>query len=150
MAIFKDDLGREVIIDEMPKRIISLVPSQTELLYHLHLNAEVVGITKFCVHPTEWFRSKTRIGGTKNVDIPKIKSLQPDLIIANKEENVQEQVMNLAKTSIIQRAWSQDKRPDLHGWVYSIKDGVLKPVYEVKAGTHIDPIYEFDGLLPSK
>ena len=92
MAIFKDDLGREVIIDDIPKRIISLVPSQTELLYHLHLNAEVVGITKFCVHPTEWFRSKTRIGGTKNVDISKIKNLQPDLIIANKEENVKSQV----------------------------------------------------------
>ena len=75
-----------------PKRIISLVPSQTELLYHLGLDDEVVGITKFCVHPQTWFRTKTRIGGTKNIDIEKIKALQPDLVIANKEENVKEQI----------------------------------------------------------
>lgn len=73
-------------------RIISLVPSQTELLYHLGLDEEVTGITKFCVHPQKWFREKTRIGGTKNINIEKIKSLHPDLVIANKEENVKEQV----------------------------------------------------------
>lgn len=77
---------------QKPKRIISLVPSQTELLYSLGLNEEVVGITKFCVHPGEWFRTKTRIGGTKNINIEKIKSLSPDLVIANKEENIKEQV----------------------------------------------------------
>ncbi|RYZ62271.1 MAG: carbonic anhydrase [Chitinophagaceae bacterium] len=66
------------------------------------------------------------------------------------ELNVQEQVNNLAKTSIIQRYWQKEQRPDLHGWVYGLKDGLIKPVYEMKAGTHIDPIYEFDGLLPSK
>jgi carbonic anhydrase len=66
------------------------------------------------------------------------------------ELNVQEQVNNLAKTSIIQRYWQKEQRPDLHGWVYSIKDGVIKPVYEMKAGTHIDPIYEFDGLTSKK
>src|SRR6187401_3118358 len=75
-----------------PKSIVSLVPSQTELLYHLGLNEAVVGITKFCVHPQEWFKNKTRIGGTKNIDIEKIKTLQPDLVIANKEENVKEQI----------------------------------------------------------
>jgi ABC-type Fe3+-hydroxamate transport system substrate-binding protein len=74
------------------QRIISLVPSQTELLYDLGLNEEVVGITKFCVHPDEWFQSKTRIGGTKNINIEKIISLKPDLVIANKEENIKEQV----------------------------------------------------------
>ncbi len=62
------------------------------------------------------------------------------------EVNVQEQVMNLAKTSIIQRAWKQDQRPDLHGWVYGLKDGLIKPVFEMKAGTSIDPLYQFDGL----
>ncbi|SFQ15688.1 ABC transporter substrate-binding protein [Parafilimonas terrae] len=77
---------------QKPERIISLVPSQTELLYDLGLNEEVIGITKFCVHPGEWFKTKTRIGGTKNINIEKIKSLKPDLIIANKEENVKEQV----------------------------------------------------------
>ena len=62
------------------------------------------------------------------------------------ELNVQEQVFNLAKTTIIQRAWKQEQRPDLHGWVYGLKDGIIKPVYEMKAGTHIDPLYEYDNL----
>jgi carbonic anhydrase len=62
------------------------------------------------------------------------------------ELNVQEQVYNLAKTSIIQRCWSKEQRPDLHGWVYGLKDGIIKPVFEMKAGTHIDPLYEYDGL----
>jgi carbonic anhydrase len=60
------------------------------------------------------------------------------------ELNVQEQVQNLAKTSIIQRAWQQEQRPDLHGWVYGLKDGLIQPVFEMKAGTHIDPLYEYD------
>ena len=64
-----------------------MVPSQTELLYDLGLSDEVIGITKFCVHPTKWFNNKTRIGGTKNINIEKIKTLRPDLIIANKERD---------------------------------------------------------------
>ncbi len=62
------------------------------------------------------------------------------------ELNVQEQVFNLAKTSIVQRAWKQEQRPDLHGWVYGLKDGLIKPVFEMKAGTHIDELYEYDDL----
>jgi carbonic anhydrase len=62
------------------------------------------------------------------------------------ELNVQEQVQNLAKTSIIQRAWKQEQRPDLHGWVYGLKDGLINPVFEMKAGTNIDPLYEYDNL----
>lgn len=62
------------------------------------------------------------------------------------ELNVQEQVMNLAKTSIIQRAWKNEHRPDLHGWVYGLNDGLINPVFEMKAETHIDPLYEFDDL----
>jgi carbonic anhydrase len=62
------------------------------------------------------------------------------------ELNVQEQVMNLAKTSIIQKAWVKDQRPQLHGWVYGLKDGLIKPVFEMEAGTHIDSLYEFDDL----
>ena len=76
-------------------RIISLVPSITELLYSLGLSDQVVGITKFCVHPNDWFKTKTRIGGTKNIHIEKIRSLAPTLVIANKEENVKEQVESL-------------------------------------------------------
>lgn len=62
------------------------------------------------------------------------------------ELNVQEQVQNLAKTSIVQRAWKKEQRPDLHGWVYGLKDGIIKPVFEMKAGTHIDGLYEYDDL----
>ena len=71
---------------------MSIVPSQTELLYDLGLDETVIGITKFCVHPESWFRTKTRVGGTKNLNLDKIKTLQPDLIIANKEENDKHQV----------------------------------------------------------
>jgi len=87
-----DQLKREVTIEFPPKRIISLVPSQTELLYSFGLEEEVVGITKFCIHPSEWFRSKQRIGGTKKVNHEAIARLQPDLIIANKEENTKEDI----------------------------------------------------------
>jgi ABC-type Fe3+-hydroxamate transport system substrate-binding protein len=95
--VVTDMLGRDVELQFPPKRIISVVPSQTELLYDLGLDEEVVSITKFCVHPDEWFRTKTRIGGTKKLNIEKIRELQPDLIIANKEENEREQIEELAR-----------------------------------------------------
>ncbi len=95
--IFTDQLGRKIQLAKTPKRIISLVPSQTELLYDLGLSEEVIGITKFCIHPEEWFRTKTRVGGTKKLDFKKIKQLQPDLIIGNKEENEQSQIEELCK-----------------------------------------------------
>lgn len=75
-----------------PLRIVSLVPSQTELLYSLGLEEEVVGITKFCLHPKLWFKSKTRVGGTKTINVDVVKQLNPTLIIANKEENTQDQI----------------------------------------------------------
>lgn len=62
------------------------------------------------------------------------------------EINVKEQVLNLAKTSIIQTAWKKHGRPHLHGWVYGLTDGILKPVFDMDAGTHIDPLYELDNL----
>jgi len=94
MPSFTDQLGRTITLNHSPGRIISLVPSQTELLYDL--GADVVGITKFCVHPAAWFREKPRIGGTKDIHPGKIAALQPDLIIANKEENDRDQVEALA------------------------------------------------------
>lgn len=94
----KDQLGREVKINvDSPQRIISLVPSQTELLFDLGLNDEIIGITKFCIHPKEAVKTKTKIGGTKKLDIEKIRSLSPTLIIANKEENTKEQIEELEK-----------------------------------------------------
>ena len=95
MPVFIDQTGRPVSLLSTPQRIISLVPSQTELLSDLGLDKEVVGITKFCVHPDEWFRKKTRVGGTKQINPEIIHQLQPDLIIANKEENVKEQIEEL-------------------------------------------------------
>ncbi|PSK93366.1 ABC transporter substrate-binding protein [Taibaiella chishuiensis] len=89
----------------LPRRIVSLVPSQTELLYHLGLDETVAGITKFCIHPETWFRSKPRIGGTKTVHFDKVQALAPDLIIANKEENVREQVESL---TTIAPVWMSD------------------------------------------
>lgn len=62
------------------------------------------------------------------------------------ELNVQEQLVHLAKTSIVQRAWKKEQRPDLHGWVYGLKDGIIKPVFEMKAGSLIDPLYAYDDL----
>ena len=97
MPLYTDQLGRTIQIKHQPQTIVSLVPSQTEFLYHLGLAKEVAAITKFCVHPKEWFQTKTRIGGTKQLHLDKIKQLKPDLIIANKEENVKEQVEELAK-----------------------------------------------------
>jgi ABC-type Fe3+-hydroxamate transport system substrate-binding protein len=96
MQQFTDMMGRQVDIPFPPKRIVSVVPSQTELLYDLGLHEEVVGITKFCIHPDSWFRTKTRVGGTKQLNIEKIHELHPDLIIANKEENTKEQIEQLA------------------------------------------------------
>ena len=82
-----DQLGNQISINYPPKRIVSLVPSQTELLFDLGLDKEVVGLTKFCVHPIEKFAAKQKVGGTKKLNIDTIRELNPDLIIGNKEEN---------------------------------------------------------------
>jgi ABC-type Fe3+-hydroxamate transport system substrate-binding protein len=102
---YTDQLGRKICLNSTPKRIISLVPSQTELLFDLGLRDEVVGITKFCIHPEKWYQTKTRIGGTKNPDIEKIKALKPDLIIGNKEENRLEDILELEQIAPV---WMSD------------------------------------------
>ena len=91
-----DQMGRRVEVSENPLRIVSLVPSQTELLAYLGLENNVVGITKFCIHPREWYHTKRRIGGTKNLKIQEIIELEPDLIIGNKEENTKLDIESLA------------------------------------------------------
>jgi len=108
-----DQLQKPILLTSVPKRIVSLVPSQTEFLAAIGLDEEVIGITKFCVHPNHWFHSKQRIGGTKNIDIEKVRSLQPDLVIANKEENVLEQVRELEKIAPV---WTSD--------IHSIEDAL--------------------------
>jgi ABC-type Fe3+-hydroxamate transport system substrate-binding protein len=104
-------------MEEAPVRIVSLVPSQTELLADLGLGDKVVGITKFCVHPREWFESKVRVGGTKDVSLSKVASLKPDLIIVNKEENLPEQVEELTTIAPV--------------WVSNVKD-VLSAIIMVE------------------
>lgn len=95
MPVFRDQLNRKVELSGIPKRIISVVPSQTELLFYIGLNAEVIGVTKFCVHPGDKVNSIAKVGGTKRLDIEKIRLLAPDIIIANKEENDRLQVEEL-------------------------------------------------------
>lgn len=97
MKTLKDQLGNTHSFETTPKRIVSLVPSQTELLYDLGLEESIVGITKFCVHPFHFKSTKTIIGGTKKVNGSKIRFLEPDIIIANKEENTLEIVQELSK-----------------------------------------------------
>lgn len=100
-----DQTGHYFELAEKPHRIISVVPSQTELLFDLGLNDEVIGVTKFCIHPNSWWKEKTRVGGTKNLSIAKIRELKPDLIIANKEENNKEQIEVLQKEFNV---WTSD------------------------------------------
>ncbi|OEY73796.1 ABC transporter substrate-binding protein [Salegentibacter salarius] len=90
-----DQLQRKIFLPNIPKRIISLVPSQTELLVDLGLEENLVGVTKFCVHPKYLRKTKTIVGGTKQVKLEKIKALNPDIILCNKEENTQEMVAEL-------------------------------------------------------
>jgi ABC-type Fe3+-hydroxamate transport system substrate-binding protein len=97
MPFVADQVHNKIEVVAEPARIISLVPSLTELLFHLDLDNEMAGITKFCIHPQQWFQTKTRVGGTKTVDLDKVRSLSPDLILANKEENDQQQIEELSK-----------------------------------------------------
>lgn len=92
---YTDQLGQLVILPSLPQRIVSLVPSQTELLFELGLEDRIVGITKFCIHPKEKVKHKTVIGGTKNFRLDVIDQLNPDLIIGNKEENYKEGIETL-------------------------------------------------------
>lgn len=107
MGPLLDQMGRKVDAPVHPQRIISLVPSQTELLFDLGLGDRVVGITKFCVHPEAWFRTKPRVGGTKNVDLEMVRALKPDLIIGNKEENERADIDALAAEFPV---WMSDVR----------------------------------------
>ncbi len=97
MNTFTDQIGNSHTFEKPPQRIVSLVPSQTELLYDLGLEGKIVGITKFCVHPYHFRSTKPIVGGTKKVAYDKVAALQPDIIIANKEENTEEIVAELSK-----------------------------------------------------
>ena len=113
MKEFTDQMNSTIRLSGIPRRIVSLVPSQTELLFDLGLGDRVVGITKFCIHPNEWYTSKSRIGGTKDVDFEKVKALEPDLIIGNKEENDKKNIVSLKSIAPI---WMSD--------IYTLEDSL--------------------------
>ncbi|WP_339757587.1 helical backbone metal receptor [Algoriphagus aquimarinus] len=110
---YLDQLNRSIFIENPPQRIISLVPSQTELLVDLGLEERIVGVTKFCVHPKGLKKRKTLVGGTKNYRMEVIESLKPDLIIGNKEENKQEGIEELMGKFPV---WMSD--------IYTLKDSL--------------------------
>jgi ABC-type Fe3+-hydroxamate transport system substrate-binding protein len=117
MPVYTDQMNRTVDVPSTPKRIISLVPSQTELLFDLELDNEIIGITKFCIHPKDKVKQKVKIGGTKTLNISLIKELKPDLIIGNKEENERSQIEELMKSFPV---WMSDIA-DLDGATDMIK-----------------------------
>lgn len=88
--VYTDQTGREVGLTSTSSRIVSLVPSLTELLCWLGLEEGLVGVTKFCTHPINIRKSAVVVGGTKQVHIDRVAALQPDLILCNKEENTRE------------------------------------------------------------
>ncbi|HET7360643.1 MAG TPA: helical backbone metal receptor [Salinimicrobium sp.] len=95
--IFTDQTNREIRLFNTPNRIVSLVPSQTELLVNLGLEEKIVGVTKFCVHPKNLRKEKKVVGGTKKIHFDKVRELCPDVILCNKEENTKEMVRELKK-----------------------------------------------------
>lgn len=110
---FTDQMGNIIHLQGKPRRIISLVPSQTELLFDLGLDEDIVGITDYCIHPADKCETKTKIGGPKSVDFAEIDKLQPDLIIANKEENNQEDIEKLQE---LYPVWMSD--------IYTLNDAL--------------------------
>lgn len=105
--IFQDQMGFVINLDKTPQRIVSLVPSQTEFLCDIGLEQNLVGITKFCIHPESCYRTKARVGGTKDFNIEAIRALHPDVIIANKEENTESLVLQLREEFPV---WISDVR----------------------------------------
>lgn len=104
-------MGHRINLEKTPKRIISIVPSQSEFLWDIGLREELIGVTKFCIHPRQMYRSVERVGGTKDLDPDKIRSLKPDLIIGNKEENSEDQIRSLQREFPV---WMSD--------IYSFED----------------------------
>jgi ABC-type Fe3+-hydroxamate transport system substrate-binding protein len=95
MNLYTDQTDWQITLNQAPQRIVSLVPSQTELLFELGLGERIVGLTRFCTHPKKQVQSKTKVGGTKNFSIETIRQIKPDLILANKEENTKELIEKL-------------------------------------------------------
>lgn len=143
---FSDQLGSLIAVPFPPQRIISLVPSQTELLFDLGVHDRVVGITKFCVHPPNWLKEKQIIGGTKNFNLEVIKRLTPDLIIGNKEENYKEGINQLRQQFPV---WMSDIET-FHDATEMIRQVGDITATEQKAGEIIDHIIGSFAQLRTK
>ena len=147
MLKLTDQVGNLISLERAAQRIVSLVPSQTELLHYFDLHDRVVGITKFCIHPDEWYQTKERIGGTKNLNISKIQEIKPDLIIANKEENTKRQIEFLKKNY---QVYISDINTAEDAY-QMIRDVGILTAKEQKAVDLIDDIQEsFDEMVKLK
>ena len=127
MRKIQDQIGNKLVLYKTPTKIISLVPSLTELLVDLVLDENIVGITKFCVHPLDIRKSKLIVGGTKNINFKKITELQPDIIICNKEENTKEIVEKCKKiapthTSDIKNIKDTLELISMYGEIFSVEE----------------------------
>ena len=136
MTIF-DHLGRKLILNATPKRIVSLVPSQTELLVDLGLKNLLIGVTKFCVHPKNLRKEKVVVGGTKTVHIDKIEDLEPDIILCNKEENTIKMVSELEKIAPVHVSDVSTISDSLqlikdYGDIFSVKETALNLVHSIE------------------
>ncbi|WP_026755588.1 ABC transporter substrate-binding protein [Sediminibacter sp. Hel_I_10] len=143
----KDQLQRSVILKERPQRIVSLVPSQTELIVDLGLEVALLGVTKFCVHPTHLLKDKTIVGGTKQVHFDRIKALNPDVILCNKEENTEAMVSELetiAPVHISDVGNLEDALAliTMYGELFKVEDKAKVLVTKIKAKQH-----ELDAYL---
>ncbi len=145
MRSVTDQMHHTLQVPDRPQRIISLVPSQTELLHDLGLGERVVGITKFCIHPEEWFRSKARVGGTKKIDMDKVRALKPDLIIGNKEENERKDIQALEQEFPV---WMSDIRdlPDALDMITRV--GEITGTQEKAKALARDIVQAFGTLRP--
>jgi len=92
-----------------------------------------------------WLRN---IKDVYRINFTELENIEDEELKLNRltELNVMEQVSHLAETAIVQRAWKKREGPDLHGWVYGLKDGIINPVFEMKANSAIDPLYQYHDL----
>jgi ABC-type Fe3+-hydroxamate transport system substrate-binding protein len=143
--IFTDQLARNIEVSFPPQKIVSLVPSQTELLFDLNLKPFISAITKFCIHPKELVVNMEIVGGTKTIHLDKLASIKPDLIIANKEENTRSEIEEIAKEFPV---WISDIK-NLEDALIMIKSVGALTNTEVHANEIADAITaRFDGLRP--
>lgn len=142
---FTDQLFYTIQLKNKPMRIVSLVPSQTEFLYDVGASSQLVGVTKFCVHPEVARKEKQIVGGTKNYHADQIRALQPDLIIGNKEENVKQSIDALRKDFPV---WMSDVRTLEDAYEMMLALGDITG-HEATAGSMVEKISDLFERLPS-